>query len=116
MIEEKRKFLRLNILADVIYTKTALRDKEKLSLAKNISQGGICIICYERLQKSDILDLKIYLPEDRSPINALGRVAWIKEFIIGDESTGKRYDVGIEFIKINNQDRDKINKYVVIHK
>lgn len=117
MTEEKRKFLRLNILTDIVYTKVALADKQKLSLAKNISQGGICIICYERMQESDVLDLRIYLPQEKTPINALGRVVWIKEFVIGDDlSGGKRYDVGIEFMKISKQDGDKISKCVFSHK
>lgn len=114
--EERREFPRLNILTDVIYTKLAVQDKEKLSLTKNISQSGICIIIYEQLKDSDILDLRIYLPDDKTPIEAVGRVVWIKGFIIGDISKGKRYDAGVEFIKISAKDKDKISKYVFKHK
>jgi c-di-GMP-binding flagellar brake protein YcgR len=114
-IEERRKFIRLNALTDVSYTKHPPKEKIKLSLAKNISTGGICLIVYEEIKKSEILDLKIYIPEGKLPVNAIGRVAWVKEFIIGDASQGKRYDVGIEFIKIKKEDIDRINKYVFNH-
>lgn len=113
MTEERRKFIRLNMLTDVIYTKLPLQNRKELSLTKNIGQGGICIISYEMLKEQELLELKIYLPEDNVPINTIGRVAWTKEFIIGDSPReGKRYDVGLEFIKISDEDMDKIKKYV----
>lgn len=114
-LEERRKFVRLNILADVLYTKKALSEQEKVSLTKNISGGGICLIAYDDLHESDILDLQIYLPEDKAPITALGRVAWVNEFVVGDTSVGKRLDVGIEFIEIKENERVKIDKYVFTH-
>jgi c-di-GMP-binding flagellar brake protein YcgR len=110
--EERRRFVRLNILADVIYKKVTPANREKLSLTKNISKGGICLIVYEELKEEDILELEIYLPEDKNPILAKGRIVWIKEFIVGDLSKGKRYDTGIEFIEANDEDLNKIDKYV----
>jgi c-di-GMP-binding flagellar brake protein YcgR len=90
-------------------------EKEKLSLTKNISKGGICLIAYEPLKPSDVLGLKMYLPGDRKEINAVGKVVWSKEFIIGDDSFGKRYDVGVEFIDVKDEDLNKVNKYVFSH-
>lgn len=110
--EEKRKFVRLNTLVDVTYSKKPPSATKKISISKNISKGGICLVVYEELKESQILDLKIYLPEDKAPVSGVGRVAWVKEFIIGDSSTGKRFDVGIEFIKMSEEDKNKINKYV----
>jgi len=111
-MQERRKFRRLNTLVDVTYAKHTSSEKEKLSLTKNISQGGICLILYDEIKSSDLLDIKIYLPDDKNPIIALGKVAWVKEFIVGSETRGKRYDAGIEFIKINEKDREKIDSYV----
>jgi len=111
--EERRQFVRLNFLVDVVYHKVP--PVEKLSLAKNISTGGICLIVYEELKEQDTLDLEIYLPKDKTAIQAKGRVTWVKEFIIGDIPKGKRYDVGIEFLEIDKNDLEKINKYVFSH-
>ncbi len=113
--DERRRFVRLNFLVDVVYHKRPSTEKEKLSLSKNISGGGICLIVYEELKKSQLLDLEIYLPKEEMPIKALGKTAWVNEFVIGDASKGVRYDVGIEFIKINKEDLDKVNKYVFEH-
>ena len=112
--QEKRKFVRLSALVDVIYNKRAVTDKE-LSITRNISQGGICLIAYDRLNEQDVLDLKLYLPEDNTPIQAIGKVVWVKEFIIGSIEEGKRYDVGIEFMDIREEDANRVNKYVFSH-
>jgi c-di-GMP-binding flagellar brake protein YcgR len=114
-MENRRKFVRLNMLADVFYKKRSLLRMKKLSTSKNISKGGICLIAYEDLRKGDLLDLKIYLSDDKKAITGIGKVAWTKEFVIGDVFKGKRYDVGVEFIKINDTDLSKIDRYVFSH-
>lgn len=113
--QEKRKFVRLNALVDVVYAKSPAAVKEEISLTKNISKGGICLIVYEELKENDLLNLRIFLPDDKVAINAVGRVVWIKEFIIGDNPESKRFDVGIEFVKINEDDLIRVNKYVFSH-
>ena len=112
--QEKRKFVRLSALVDVIYNKRAATASE-MSLTRNISQGGICLIAYDELNEQDVLDLKLYLPEDNTPIQAIGKVVWVKEFIIGSIEEGKRYDVGIEFMDIREEDVNRVNKYVFSH-
>ena len=109
---EKRKFPRLNISVDIVYTKLPTADKPKLSQSKNISKGGICLIVYEQLQVSDLLELKIFLPEYEKPINATGKIAWLKEFVIESSTKSKRFDVGIEFAKVSNKDKQRIDKYI----
>ena len=111
---EKRKFVRLSALVDVIYSKRAITEKET-SITRNISQGGICLIAYDELNERDVLDLKLYLPGENSPIQATGKVVWVKEFIIGSIEEGKRYDVGIEFMDIKEEDANRVNKYVFSH-
>jgi hypothetical protein len=110
--EERRKFRRFNVLADVVYNKRLSLEKGRLSLTKNISKGGICLIVYEELKELDLLDLKIYLPESKTPISAVGRVVWVRDFIIGDIAYGKRFDIGIEFIEINEKDLNQLDKYL----
>jgi len=110
--QERRKFVRLNTLVDVVYNKVSPSQKVEVSLTKNISKGGICLIAYDELKVSDNLDLNIYLPEDKTPLHVIGRVAWVKDFVICNIPNGKRFDVGIEFITITEEDEKKIDKYV----
>jgi c-di-GMP-binding flagellar brake protein YcgR len=112
-MEERRRFVRLNVSVKVEYKVLETAAKEIHStLTKDISGGGICLIGDEELNTGRFLELKIYLPKEQEPILSLGRVVWSKPFIIGDEITGKRFDIGIEFIKIDDTKREKINQYI----
>ena len=115
MAEEKRKFVRLNALVDVVYNRISPSVQTKLSLVKNISKGGICLIAYEELKEQDMVDLKMFLPQEEKPIQAVGRIAWIKEFSIGNLAEGRRFDVGVEFVEIKDEDAARIGKYVFAH-
>jgi len=112
-VSEKRRFARLNILTDITYTRSSISDKEKLSLTRNISEGGICFIAYEKLDQDEVLDVNIFIPDHKNPVAATGKVAWVSEFVIGDPSKGVRYDVGFEFLKIADNDRKELDKCVV---
>ncbi len=115
-LEERRQFVRLSILTDVAYNKKETSEKEKVSFTKNIGGGGICLIAYEEVAVSDVLELKISLSEEKAPITILGKVVWVKKFSIGDSFRGERFDVGVEFINISASDKQKIDKYVFAHK
>jgi c-di-GMP-binding flagellar brake protein YcgR len=111
-IEERRKFPRLNMAVDIEYS--FLQKDSSLMMevqSKNISSGGICLIVYEEVKVGDSLDLVINLPEGELPIRVKGVVKWIGEFIL---SAGNRnsWDVGVEFIGINEAEREKLSRYV----
>jgi len=109
---ERRKFPRFNLLVDVLVSKRAASERERLLVTKNISQSGVCIIAYEEFQEQDILELKIFLPEDKVPLIVMGRVAWTKEFVIGESPGNRRYDMGVEFIDIDEESIQKINRHL----
>ena len=113
--DERRKFTRLSVLADVSYTKKDLPQEENATFTKNIGKGGICLITYEQLNESDVLELTISLPNEKEPVNVTGKVCWVKPFNIGTDPSGARFDVGIEFIKISDGDKQKIDGYVFSH-
>ncbi len=110
--EEKRRFPRFNLSVNVLVSKRALLEKEKLLITKNISQGGACIIAYEELEEQDILDLKISLSKDEKPIKVTARVVWIREIVIGEGEKDRRYEVGVEFIGLDNEIMNKLNRYL----
>lgn len=134
MFVERRKFKRLSILADVVFTKIGTCAEEK-ALTKDISTGGICFVTSEELKASDILELKISLPKENEkqikPIGiiplrikeifltkkknvfASGKVIWVKKLEIQNKSQEQKFDIGVEFIHISDSDKVAINKYVV---
>lgn len=113
--DERREFSRLSVLADVSYAKKDTYERGKLTFAKNIGKGGICLIAYEELKESDVLELKILLPDEKEHINILGRVVWVKKFSMGEVSSGERFDAGVEFLQISDLDKQKIDRYIFAH-
>jgi hypothetical protein len=117
---ERRVFPRFNLLVDVSFNKAsdgvAPGGKENLTVTRNVSSGGVCLIAYEEVKQDDILDLSIFLPEEKEPMKIRGRVAWVKEFSIGeDPEVGKRYDAGVEFIEVNDEKLAVLKNYLFTH-
>lgn len=111
LIEERRKFIRLNINVEIKYAVVSDKSAERTAQTRDIGAGGICILADEPLKKGDVLDINFLLPEVPPNVHAKGRVAWIKPFSIASEQN-IRYDTGIEFIDITDEDRKRVNKYV----
>lgn len=112
-MDDKRKFARLNINVVVRWEKIG-KVRESIvdsSLSKNISAGGICLILYgEKVEVGDLLKLELQLAKD--VISAKGKVVWVSEFEIVGDIDKKKYDVGVEFVEINDEYREKIKKFV----
>ncbi|MFH0790852.1 MAG: PilZ domain-containing protein [Candidatus Omnitrophota bacterium] len=111
---ERRNFPRLNFRVDFKYNiLNKTRFKDEPAETKNLSEGGICIILLKKVDIGDKLNLKFYLPETNTAIKTTGRVVWTQEFTIGTIDTSTAYDVGIEFTDISQEDRHKINQYII---
>ena len=112
--EERRKFVRLNINVEINFTVITRPPHKQLTIptkSKNIGAGGICLISEQELRTGELLKLEIRLPEDQPVVHAVGRVVWIKTFSVATEKS-MRFDMGIEFLEIAQEDRQRINKYV----
>ncbi|MCX7927506.1 MAG: PilZ domain-containing protein [Candidatus Omnitrophica bacterium] len=110
--QERRRFARFNILVEAKVSKRQEGAPEKILNTKNISQGGVCIISTEPYSLGELLNLKLHLPDVDEEITAIGKVVWIKplESISGSEI--KRYELGLEFIGINDETFQRIQKYL----
>lgn len=74
---------------------------------RDIGAGGTCITCEDLLSISDILELKINFPALHTPISTLAKVVWIKQF-----KNVKKYEVGAQFIEIEEAVRRAIEEQV----
>jgi c-di-GMP-binding flagellar brake protein YcgR len=114
MAEEKRRYARLNASVDVHWSKI-VDPGEKLAyndnITKNISEGGICLLAYEKAEVGDILDLVFELPTQKV-IRSKAQVRWVKEFRMGGEKAMQGYDIGLEFLDILNEDRKEIKNFI----
>lgn len=114
MYEERRKYPRLNVNVRVNWDKagsSAPRQSEKSDITKNVSEGGICLIVYDKPEIGQHLLLKIELPAKKI-IQSKGRIVWVKEFGIVGKTDEMRYDIGIEFSDIDPGDREGLKEFI----
>lgn len=110
-MEEKRKHMRLNAYVDVVWEKIANPVQQvsfKEDKTKNISEGGICLNINERVEIGELLDLVILLPSQKT-IRSRSRVQWVRE----SEVVTKRFDVGVEFLNVSDQDQEELKAFIV---
>jgi len=110
---ERRKYPRLSA-AVVEYAPVGKEELQEMSFTRDVGAGGICIVVGEEIQKETILALKIYLPDNNNPIIAKGKVVWIRRSSFLERRAGKKeyYDLGMEFVALDEKDREKIYHYV----
>lgn len=111
-MEERRGYVRVATQLNIAYSKYRPSKEERLSSSKDISRGGVCLILSEELKESDLLNLKINLPTEESPLNVTGRVVWVNRFIFDDATKKKKYFAGIEFMKVDKETGGKIDQFV----
>jgi uncharacterized protein (TIGR02266 family) len=111
---EKRVFPRLSLNVDIDYRPVNDScDMPIKSYSRNISAGGLCILTLEKYNPGTCLSLSFNMPGEVEPINTTGMVMWIKEFNIGDLKSNTAYDVGVEFVNLNEDDMRKISQYTL---
>ena len=108
-MQEKRKFVRIQWPVIVLYTTLEEPFTKDQIVGKDISEGGVSFVVYERLAKGTRLNMQIQTPFDSLPIFANGKVAWIKN--IGQEHE-KTFEVGVEFAKVDPKDQNRLKIYI----
>lgn len=107
---DRRKYPRVN--AQVKYQILEKIPADKFSNTKNISAGGIAFFATASVQISSILSLSISLP-DATEFQAMARVIW-QERVQVSWDTDICWELGVQFIEIDNNDRKKISKYAFL--
>ncbi|MGB2629932.1 MAG: PilZ domain-containing protein [Candidatus Omnitrophota bacterium] len=103
--EEKRKFVRLETHHLLKYK--LMDRKESLSFARNVSAGGVRFHAEEYIQPGSTLELTINFPSYPEPVKAVSKVVWVTPMAkLGG------FDVGAEFINIEEKARDFIKEKI----
>lgn len=106
--EEKRKHVRLDSRIPMRYRKIETQSQEfKGSLMKNISEGGLRATIYEFLPLNSTLTMEVPLVSGRKAVQGVCRVAWIAKAAFGEQ-----YDMGAEFVNLNQGDRPHIARFI----
>ena len=106
MIEERRKYIRLETDIKLTYKIRESKDTAEKTVTKNISPGGIRALVKGDIKQGDWLELNINVPKLRKSIFAIGKVVWT-----ADKKAGK-IDVGIKFEVIDAEIKNKFLEYI----
>lgn len=108
-MQERRKYVRLNIPLEVSYTTQGKQGASCKSITRNISPNGARFCIAEQLPKGSILNINIKIPERAEGIPVKARIVWSKK-----ENSGKEelYDTGFEFVEIPEESKQLFFQYL----
>jgi len=112
---QRRQFFRFDCTVPIRYRVVDTMDNAQNdaipfidTFTRDLSGGGICIMLMEEVKKDEIVECELALDEDKI-IRFYGRVLRTAKC----KPEGKyKYEIGVRFKKIENQDREAIIKYI----
>lgn len=102
----QREFVRVPDASEVTYTVLSTKQKKK-NQVKNVSQTGICFISEEDFSPETTIDISIALESAEFSFTAQGIVRWSKEIV-----KNRRYEIGIKFEDLPEQDMKRLINYI----
>ena len=115
-MQERRKFLRADYSTEVRWQShtSHVRGVSVIpDVTKDISAGGIRLVSKEKLNVGEELHLEWLMPP-LGIISLPGQVRWVAEVeSVGEQRNIVQYHAGIEFLHIDDEERDAINEFVM---
>ena len=110
---EKRKQIRLRAPIGLVYRplKKSGRNRDMLTLVRNISGGGLSFDAKQELKEGQLIDMKIHIPHLEEPIHAVGEVVWTYA-APRKASAGEPLETGARFKDLSPRDLNRILEYV----
>jgi len=114
-MDERRKYVRLDTRLKITYNILEKEGGPQQSETRDISGGGIRLFLDDPIAEKTLLQITIQLPEDPTPIRCVGKVVWVESFsVLQGEKKEDQYEAGVIFTDIEQKDRDRIIKYVIL--
>ncbi|MCM8824137.1 MAG: PilZ domain-containing protein [Candidatus Omnitrophica bacterium] len=111
-----RSYYRLEAILDVEYSLVSsmeiyslgleLKHPLSLALTRDISEGGALLIVDKRLEKDNLINMRIKLPDSKA-IRTRAKVLRVEE----TQAKGK-YAVGVEFVKMDEDDKELLRRFI----
>jgi len=112
-MEEHRKYPRIEDKLVVRCRFSDGSDMQTAGVIKNISLGGIQVFIPTRVIKGVLLGLDIWILADSIPLEAEGRVVWVKQGSpLPDDPDAPQYIVGIEFSRLDEAQKERLAGYL----
>lgn len=103
----RRKFPRASFPCLIKFSKKDQDAAVMLTHTENISTGGTCIIVKRLLEPFSIIDIEIDLMDGEETVPVKGKVVWTVRRKATDAVKPSFYDIGIEFMDLNERDFER---------
>ncbi len=107
-IEERRKFIRLEIPVDLKYVIEGSSMRQEVT-TKDLSCDGLRFVSEEGVKEGSALELNLNIPSANNPVHINGNVVWAKRLSLED---GSPFEVGVEFLKIEEDNKNTFLRYL----
>ena len=88
------------------------REEEIDTFTENIGAGGICVVLDRDLGLFSEVSLEMYLGDYAKAVTCRGTVVWIVKRRPTDKTEMERYDTGIEFQNMKEEDKERLAQLV----
>ena len=105
---ERRQFPRARYPCLITLRKETSPPISILTHTENISVGGVRVIIGRRIKVATEVDLELDLKDALSNVASRGTVSWVKEIPPAEKGKLPRYDTGIQFATLKQEDRQRI--------
>ncbi len=108
---EKRRYQRLSreVTVDINYVDPATKEDKEVerSCSRNLSAVGLKVTTDHKLDVGHAVEVKFYMPDSDERLTLRANVVWVEELV-----ENQFYDMGLEFIDIDDKTVEKINTLV----
>jgi c-di-GMP-binding flagellar brake protein YcgR len=109
---EKRRYQRLprEVAVDITYIDPATREEKEVerSCSRNISALGLLVLSDQNIEIGSLVRVEFDLPDSPEHVTVQANVVRVEEI-----TAGKLYDIGLEFVDIDDLTLAKINAVVL---
>ncbi|MBN1871865.1 MAG: PilZ domain-containing protein [Candidatus Omnitrophica bacterium] len=107
-MEERRKYIRLEVPVHLQYIIDGETMRKDVT-TKDLSCDGLRFICSNDISSGLNLEMNLMIPDASNPVHVNGKVVWSKRLTLED---GSPYEVGVEFSKIEEDNKNTFLKYL----
>src|SRR3989338_2468746 len=104
-MEERRMHQRYDSALEVKYSTPGSVGMEGYTISTNISRGGMRLPLSKFIRTGETIKLEIETNDRKAKVAAVGKVKWSKPI---SRPSPLQLDAGVEFIRIDSQDADRL--------
>jgi Tfp pilus assembly protein PilZ len=107
----QRKFPRVSYKCLIRVSKDG-REETIETYTENIGAGGICVILERDFGLFEDVSLEVFLEDGGNPIFCEGTIVWVVKRHPATQAEKVKYDTGVEFRDMADEDRVRISQLV----